>query len=230
MPGKTVRVAGGVGMALLAIAFPWLTLHASGHWVPFVAQRVSKVYRVTASGKVLVSETSQLWLRNSQGSVYRRKLRIKAPGLSDKPASATAKLFDNTTGITYRIIYPTKSVLIMTKRGPAVPTTSVSFHKQLTKDRFIGRKIIDGIECEGWRLTWGITNAHPTGGDAGVEWVAPSLNYIPLESVINDDPYELVRRVTKIQPRTEPDSHFFQLPAAFSVSRVIRQWMPVAKR
>lgn len=210
-------------MALLAIAFPWLTLHASGPWAPFVAQRVSKVYRVTASGKVLVSERNQLWLRNSQGSLYQRNLLIKAPGLSDESASTTAKLFDNTTGITYRIIYPTKSVLIMTNREPVMPTTSVSFHKQFSKDRFIGRKIIDGIECEGWRLTYGITEAHPTGGDAGVEWVAPSLNFIPLVSVIIDNGYESVRRITKIQPGTEPASHFFKLPAGFSISQVIRQ-------
>jgi hypothetical protein len=212
---KAVRVLVGCCLVFLAFVLPSISLAAAGHWVPFVAQRISKVYEVTPNGKVLIAETSQVWLRDSKGSLYQRNTPVfgRGPGME----SATATLFDGTTGTTYMINYPGKMVRTMKTGHPAEPPTPASFHAYMPQNRFIGRRIIDGIECEGWRTKWADSAAHPGGGNAGETWVAPSLDFVPLESVMNDNGMEIDVRVTSIQTGTEPDASLMQIPAGFSV-------------
>lgn len=212
---KTTRPIMAAGLVLVALALPSIASAAAGHWVPFVAQRISKTYRVTPKGKVLIKETSQVWLRSSNGSLYQRNMPVFGGGPAMEAETAT--LFDATTGTTYMINYKGQTARSMKKGQPPEPPTPASFHARMPKNQFIGRKTIDGIECEGWRMNWGASVVHPGGGNAGETWVAPSLNFVPLEAVINDNGLEVDLQVTAIQPGREPDPSLLQIPAGFSV-------------
>lgn len=221
MPTKLTRptvVAGA--LVLLAFLFPGFTLHASGPWVPFVSQRLVKVYKVSGNSKHLISEKSEVWLRNSQGSTYLRS----TPMIGVKPSAQweMATLVDATTDTTYVIDYRNKTVRV--EKGhpptPRTPPTPDSFHSSMPKDRFIGRKTIDGIKCEGYRMLWAPGTARVDAGKpAGEAWVAPSLNFAALENTIQDRMagQEIDIRVVSIQAGQEPDSALFKIPAGFRV-------------
>ena len=212
------RMAIACCLVLLGVIVPGPATGGEGPWVPFVAQRISKTYRLSATGKTLIGEESDLWLRDDQGSLYLRITPIfgAVPG-----APEVVLLFDATTGSTYRIDYRSKTIRAQRGGQPvAAPLDAESFHSRRPRDRFIGRKTILGIECEGWRTVWAKSVAHPEGGSGGEEWVAPSLNFAPLESVTIDLGIEVDIRMTEIEPGAKADPMFFQLPQGFALGKV----------
>jgi hypothetical protein len=200
-------------LALLAVADWGGFLDSAGAWVPFVAQRESKSYRVSASGKVLAEHTSGLWLRNSQGSLYERD----TPIFTEVPQAAyeAALLFDNTNGTTYQVDYAAKTIKVLRRGRPVAPPEPDEFRRQMPKDRFIGGKTIAGVVCERWQTVWAGSVLHSPGEAAGEECDAPSLNFTPLEIVTLDDGIEDHTIVTAINVGVEPDPTFFRLPENF---------------
>lgn len=211
-PRPTRRVIPWIAL-VVSVPFWSAGSRAQGPWVPFVAQRLAKVYQLNAGGKKLIAEQSGVWLRNGQGSIYMRN----TPLLGNLPAAAaeTATLTDGTTGTAYLIDYASKTVRMKRKGQPRKLPTSASFHSRMPQDRFIGRKTIDGIECEGYRMLWSMGAPSPDSGqDAGEMWVAPSLNFAPLDMVIMHDEIEreIDVDVVSISPGQEPDRALFRIP------------------
>jgi hypothetical protein len=205
---------------LLLVALALITLNlssgltgGSGPWVPFVAQRIASLYRVSGSGKTLIQQVSEVWMRNSQGSTYLRK----TPIVSELPEVVYEKamLSDATTGTTYMLDYAAKTVRILGKGKAVVPPTSAAFSSNMPQDRFLQKKTIAGVEC----LQWQMLSANSVDGAAsepgGEMCFAPSLNFAPIESVTSDGAMESDVEVTSIQPGQEPDPKFFQLPDGF---------------
>jgi len=202
-------------IAPLVLIFWCSTLLASGRWVPFVAQRLMQTYQLSGNSKKLIAEKSEVWLRNSQGSIYLRGTPIV--GVTPSAAWETASLFDAASGTTYLIDYKNQTVTAQRKGKPVAPPTAASFHSHMPQSRFIGRKTIDGIECEGWRMVWSGGSPPPNSGQpAGEIWVAPSLNFAELDGVILDHLIgeEIDVHVVSISPGQEPDTGLFQLPPA----------------
>jgi hypothetical protein len=173
---RMIRAAALGGLALLAVVFPHGLLRGAESWVPFVAQRMIKIYRVSGNSKVLLQVNSGLWLHNSQGSLYERNTIVV--GDSPQLLPEIALLSDAAMGLTY-IDYTNKSVKLLQKGKPLAPPTAQSFHSYFSQpplpriyfhlafdrmiNRFMARKTIAGIECEGWRMVWGDDVEHTPG-------------------------------------------------------------------
>lgn len=195
------------------VSFPlWCpAVQAAGQWVPFVAQRTGSVYKVSGNSKKLISQTSDVWLRNSDGSTYERG----TPLFGNTPAIAPdlATLFDARTGTTYRINYKSQTMTRERIGKPVSPPTASTF--KMPPSRFIGQKKIAGIVCKGWRMVWSMAApAVNAGKPAGEAWFAPSLNFTALENVIIDHAAgeETIIQVTSIHPGQLPDQRLFEIP------------------
>jgi hypothetical protein len=213
---RVIRTLVLVALALIVLAFSPGLPGGSGPWVPFVAQRIARLYRISGAGKTLIQEVSEVWLRNSQGSLYLRK----TPIVSELPQVAYEKamLSDATTGTTYMLDYAAKTIRIVGKGKPVVPPTSASFSSDMPQDRFVGKKTIAGVECLRWRMVWADSAAHAAGEPGGEMCFAPSLNFAPIEAVESDGAMESDTEVTSIQPGEEPDPKLFQLPEGFTMA------------
>lgn len=193
------------------VSFPlWCpAVQAAGQWVPFVAQRMVSVYKVSGNTKELISQTGEVWLRDSDGSTYERG----TPLFGNTPAIAPdlATLFDARTGTTYQINYKSQTMTRERIGQPVSPPTTSTFH--MPPSRFIGQKKIAGVECKGWRMVWSMATVN-AGKPAGEVWVAPSLNFAALENVFVDQAggEETIFQVTSIRPGQPPDQRLFQIP------------------
>lgn len=207
---RMVRTVVLVALALVVVAISSGLPGGSGLWVPFVAQRITRTYEVSASGKTLINEVSEVWLRNSQGSIYIRK----TPIVSEVPQAAfeRAMLFDATTGTMYMLDYTAKVIKMLRKGKSVVPPTSASLLSGMPQDRFLGSKTVAGVECQRWQTVWRGSVVHTAGEPGGEMCYAPSLNFAPIESVTLDGTTETDSEVTSIQPGQEPDPKLFQAP------------------
>jgi hypothetical protein len=211
---RVIRALVLVALALIVVEFSPGLPGGSGPWVPFVAQRIARLYRISPSGKKLIGEASEVWLRNSQGSLYLRR----TPIVSEVPEAAYEKamLVEATTGTTYMLDYAAKTIRILRKGKPLVPVTPASFSSSMPQDRFIGKKTIAGVECLQWRMVSADSLVHTAGEPGGEMCFAPSLNFAPIESVDSDGAMESQMEVTSIQPGQDPDPKLFQLPDGFT--------------
>lgn len=212
----STRTAARACAALVAIAFSCVCALGAGPWVPFVAQRIAKTYRLSASGKNLTRETSEVWLRNSAGSTYLRNTVVF--GSSPPGASERAMLFDALTGTTYVIDYGAKTVRVMRKGSPPAPPSAASFEKNMANNQPVKQKAVAGVACMGWKMGWSGSAVHTRGEPAGEAWFAPSLNFLPLATVMVDreNGVEIDTAVVSIQPGREPNPKLFLVPSDFA--------------
>lgn len=190
---------------LLLAAFYAISRPAfSQTWVPFVGVQRQTLYKLSAAGKQLVSESEGAFMRNSNGSIYSRNTPVFGlpPG-----AQFPAHLQDARTGVTYILNYAQKSATPMFAGAGSSPLHAPSKPPVPADATPLGQKTIAGVKCIGYRLT-------NSPGLTVEIWFAPSLNYLAM-AVHNTFPSENVERdadMISIDPGKQPDPQYFRLP------------------
>jgi hypothetical protein len=152
-------------------------------WVSFSAVKVSRVYQLSTSGRELIKETRQFTARSKDGSLFVYDAANYDPSSKN---NHVGMLLDVATGKFFRIDYGHQRVQVLRTPGPDVsltlrPTTGEDY-KAAPPERSLGRKMINGVLCIGWKAV--ATGPNTMGGEM---WVAPSLNYEPVEGVTLDE-------------------------------------------
>ena len=176
-------------------------------WVPFVATGSARSFKLTSSGKELISEELALRMRDSHGSTYTRSVTISG----NRHDHVT--LDDNRSGNVYSINYSRKEAVVIRSSSEARrPRTAEEFANQWTHgEEYLGTKTIDGIECVGYMVSESVDQSTPT-------WFAPSLNFAILQVTLHPRPdVELVLSLEDIRVGEEPDPNLFRIPEDFIV-------------
>jgi len=184
-------------------------------WVPFTAQRVIRRYSLSTSGRgEIQSETRAFTARNKDGSLF----VYDAPNYN--PSSTKhhmGMLEDAATGKTFRIDYDHERVRVLGTPDPdellprRPPTAEVN--KPASPELDLGSKMIGGVRCIGWKVVAGGPN-YP----GGEMWVAPSLNYSMVESIILDysNNVQIEVHLEDIQVGRQPDHpEIFRIPEGY---------------
>lgn len=179
-----------------------------GLWVPFVAKRIDRVRVVAGTG-----EASSYYARDSHGSLYMRVNRETHSGLIR--ADRGAFLYDRPHQTTYYIDFKHKVVRVRpvpANLGPEYqpePLSRQAFDDSHSGDTLLGRLVISGVECEGYRLS----KVHSKVRSFNEVWYAPSLNFMPVRL----EARHRSRLVQDIQVGVEPDPSLFRLPTGFKL-------------
>jgi len=186
----------------------------NGSWIPLVAKRTAKVYQESVGKKILISETTGNYLRNRAGSVYQRDL----PVLGERRDSI-AHVQDLPAREVYEVNYESKTATVIGELGslrPLQPPTADEFRQQLRSAQSLGTKVISGVECEGYKIA-----PSETGRTEGEMWVAPSLNFLPVQHRIIDhaNGAEILIVLEEIHAGVDPDPGLFSVPEGFTVQQ-----------
>jgi hypothetical protein len=212
---------------LVLICFGWGVAASWGteepkaaEWVPFVAKSVQKTeieevggpYAVTASG---------VFLRDKHGSWYRRTT-VASSRLPIRGATDTAFLFDRVNHKYYLLDFTRKAIKGLQVSGSEQvwfrlsPISPQEFGQDRSKDKFLGKKISSGVECEGFA----IHDPRHKGKYLAEVWYAPSLNYLAVEARSRaPSGHEVTTQVEEIQVGKEPDPQYFRLPDGFKIMK-----------
>jgi hypothetical protein len=151
---KPLCIAAGITLAA-ALLIPTKSRSQAAGWVPFVASQTQKAYNLSPTGeKQLIQEGTGVYMQRSDGSFYERRIPLYG---SPAASADTAIIFDGKVGRTYSVNYSIKEARVVTepKPGeviPVQPPTAESIRARYPSERFLGSRIISGIQCEGWYL------------------------------------------------------------------------------
>jgi hypothetical protein len=204
---------------------------AAVEWVPFVAKWVQQDELQTLWGHLTV-RVSGIYVRDKRGSWFRRAtaspIRGGSPiaGYTDRGGlpimvyTDTAGLCDRVSHTFYSLDFTRKTIKALQVDITAEPLlgdnpmSPQAFEQHRSEDRFLGKKIISGVECEGYA----IHDSHHKGEYLSEAWYAPPLNYLVIEGKSRlQDGREVTTRVEKIQAGKEPDPKYFRLPKGFKM-------------
>lgn len=204
-------------LAACACATPWCAQQDTSAWVPFTAQRITRMYGLSTSGRGdIISETRVFTARSKDGSLF----IYDAPNYN--PSSTEhhiGMLEDAVTGKTFRIDYDHERVRVLGTPDPdellprRPPTAEVN--KPASPELDLGSKMISGVRCIGWKVV-----AAGPNNPGGEMWVAPSLNYSMVESIILDysNNVQIEVHLEDIQVGREPDHpELFRIPEGYQL-------------
>jgi len=204
-----------IGLAsLLILTCPSSTYSQQDHdaWMPFTAQKVTRTYGLSTSGRGdIQGETRVFTARGKDGSLFIYDAANYDPSSREHHVGI---LEDAVTGKTFRINYAHQSVRVLqtpepNKPLPLRPPTGEEY-KPPSPELSLGSKMISGVQCIGWKVVAGGPN-----NPGGEMWVAPSLNYSIVESIILDysNNVQIEVCLEDIQIGREPDHpELFRLP------------------
>lgn len=202
---------------LVGIGITWAGQANSG-WTPFTSIQVVTAYDTSGGKRKLIGEHTGVYMRNQDGSVYNQFVTVLGP-----PGPGTidpATLQDATTGITYRINYHSRTLTIVQRPAqgspyhPLPPPTAQSFDAVRPHDLYLGAKIVNGVQLQGWKA-----RQSADGILGGEVWVDPSLNYTPvITKIVNSrDHLEVDSSLQNIRVGLPKDVDVFKVPSNFSV-------------
>jgi hypothetical protein len=204
---KIVLLAGILSGALCALE----TAADEGEVVPVVSIITRKVYRLSPHGSNVESTRVGIYLRRSDGSAFERTIpQSGAPPEGNDEAwlwlAREAKL--------YRLDYQARRAVRMPMPADPLrfPYSAPALPGSGSADERIGRKVVAGLDCEGYR--------RPPEGNTreALYWLAPALNSLPLLSRSpGGEGRERVVRLEDVEVGREPDASFFELPEGFEV-------------
>ncbi len=171
-----------------------------------------KVYQSFLGGRTLIQERTGSFLRNRAGSIYRRTLSVLGPQVD-----STAHLEDAKTGKVYEIDYKSKKVTTigqLSMTTPRQPLTADEFRRQFASAQWLGKKVISEVECKGYKIP-----PNDGGATEGELWLAPSLNFLPVQNKIIDHLHNDAVLVTleDIHAGLDPDPELLRVPEGFTV-------------
>ncbi|MGD0008097.1 MAG: hypothetical protein ABSE93_06090 [Terriglobia bacterium] len=201
-------------VGVCACGISWCGQGETSAWVPFVAQRVIRTYSLSTSGRgEIQSETRAFTARGNDGSVFIYDAANYDPSSRGHHVGI---LEDAVTGKTFRIDYDHERVRVRGTPDPdellprRPPTAEVN--KPASPELDLGSKMISGVRCIGWKVV-----AAGPNNPGGEMWVAPSLNYSMVESIILDysNNVQIEVHLEDIQGGREPDPEPFRIPEGF---------------
>jgi hypothetical protein len=184
--------------------------NATGVWVPFTANKVTRIYTLLANGEKHTDEITQFVARNGDGALY----------IGDIPGTPSIKwlrgtLLDARTCDKYQIDYEHKSFTLHRSITPCPlrPPTGEEY-QHVPPERSLGTRMIAGVQCIG------IKGETSRGNDESREtWVAPFLNFEVIETTILY--YQKQNRIEDkidledLQVGKRPDPELFRIPEGF---------------
>lgn len=215
-----------VGAVLIAICAPLargcallLAQDSSPHWVPFAATLVQEVHEPALGGVSVSGTITSVYVRNSRGVSYTRTVATTSSAPQLRGGRDVAYLHDWSNQMTYVINFVNKT--IRRKSDPSgdqdfavEPMSRADFDRRHAADLSLGKQMLSGVECEGYKLA----DPHHKGKYRGEEWFAPSLDFMVVRySGRLPDGGETTVVVKDLEPGKEPDSSFFRLPEGFKL-------------
>jgi hypothetical protein len=92
------------------------------------------------------------------------------------------------------------------------PASRADFERRHAADLFLGKQLVSGVECIGYKLA----DPRHKGKYSGEEWFAPSLNFLAVRYRGRlPDGGEISSLLKDLEPGKEPDPSFFRLPEGF---------------
>ncbi len=202
-----------VFLLLAVYAWPGMAFsqqNATWVWVPFTANKVTRIYILLANGEKHADESTEFVARNWDGALY----------IGDIPGTPPTKwlhgtLLDARNCDKYQIDYEHKSFTLRRSFTPCPlrPPTGEEY-QHVVPERSLGTRMIGGVQCIGIK---GGTNH---GNDeTGETWVAPSLNYEVIETTILHYQKQTVIKwkvdLEDLQVGKRPDPELFRIPEVF---------------
>ncbi len=155
-----------------------------------------------------------VYARNSHGSTYLRRTIKKNTGpLPVVGDTDIAVLLDRPNRLTYIIDFVQKTVRKVPATGSnseANPPSREQFATTHAGEESLGKQVISGVECEGYRAPVPKFKKH-----FSETWYAPSLNFIVVKMSgynVQKDPVESVLENIQLGP---PDPNLFRPPQGF---------------
>jgi hypothetical protein len=203
-------LAGGSGVSLGQESVP--REPAPTQWVPFVAEKVEESR--TDYGRLTVAGA---YVRNKDGSEYRRRTAHSTGPLPLVGATDEGILYVRPQNVTYEIDFRRKIVIRHVAKHPDLgpePITRDEFDKQRVTDDFLGKQVISGVECEGYRIHHGGKKKK----NDPEAWFAPSLSFLVVKSQRRtSEGFDVVASIDNLEPGKEPDPAFFRLSEGFKL-------------
>jgi len=184
--------------------------NATWVWVPFTANKVTRISILLANGEKHTDESTEFMARNWDGALY----------VGDIPGTPSLKwlrgtLLDARTCDKYQIDYLHKSFTLHRSFPPCPlrPPTGEEY-QNVPPERSLGTRMIAGVYCIG--IKGGPTHGND---DTGETWVAPSLNYEAVETTILH--YQKQTRIEwkidleDLHVGKRPNPELFRIPEGF---------------
>jgi hypothetical protein len=192
-----------------------------GQWIPLVARFVERDHTWTQHGLPEALEFSGTYFRDRYGSWYRRmKLASRLNLLRVVGGTDSALLYDRPNHTMYTIDF-TQSTLhkqvVDASAFPdfaAAPMSRQVFEADHSQDKFLGRKRVGGLDCEGYALR----DERRKNKYVAEMWYAPSLAFLAVaaKSHFKGD-QDITTTLEDIQPGRDPDPQYFTLPVDLKV-------------
>jgi hypothetical protein len=214
MPPRLYATLVVVCLACGSAAFPQAEESITAEWVPFVAKWAQTNDIESVQGHY-AAKASGIFVRDNRGSWFRRLTTNSVRGNSPIIGYTDAAfLCDRVNHKAYLLDFSSKTITPMQMSDRDQPLSSRDFEFQHSLDKFLGKQIVSGVECEGYALHGSRHNGRYT----TEEWYAPSLNYLVVESKVHiQGDQEVEARVEEIQVGKEPDPQYFSLPKGFKM-------------
>ncbi len=212
IPAKFVTTA--AISIMLILSFSVLGQEAPNPWIPFTARMVERYYITSMGEPPTKLEFSGYFARDSRGSTYlRRSFKKSTSHLPMVGPKDTVILSDRPNRLAYFIDLDQKTVRKeheATSNWEADPLSRGRFAKARAGEESLGKQVISGVECEGYRAPVPKFKKHFT-----ETWYAPSLNFLPVKMsgyTLDKDTVESVLENIQVGP---PDPSLFRPPQGF---------------
>lgn len=189
------------------------------HWVPVTARIVEWAGIETHFGDFSAVQISGVYARDRSGTTYSR-LGDSSSKYANLGMPDMANLIDRVHRAQWKIYYFEKVALHLSldvEEHPDYseqPMTREIFERTHAEDRRLGRKLISGIKCEGYR----VRDPESKGKYRDEMWYAPDLNFLMVKSSSFPASGQVITvTLVDIQSGKDPDPNLFQIPAGFKV-------------
>jgi hypothetical protein len=210
--GRSVVLAGSCLLLFGSAAYSGQGQEAPSSWIPFTANVADQSTVDDRTLGHVEFERVGFYARDGRGNSYQKYRYVRTPrGLPVRGASNDVVLHDRTNHIAYSVDPVRRS---FRKEGPdpsdlrAMPLTRGEFDQARKGEKFIGKKVISGLECEGFQTPTRFSKKY-----VNETWYAPSLNFMVIKATVyvnRLNRFEVLFKDFKIG--TEPDPSLFRLP------------------
>ena len=188
-------------------------------WIPFTAKQVQTYALDLPSGGPRGAELIGLYVRDSHGRSYNRLRVTSSPGsLPAYGMTDTATLFDRPSQKFFQIDFVRKTFRIQDpdpSNRSTEPLSREQFDKAHAGEKFLGKQVISGVECEGFQVPTPHFKNH-----FNETCYAPALNFMVIRATgYNPRKQRFEIRLEDIQAGREPDPSLFRLPDGFKEAK-----------
>jgi hypothetical protein len=194
---------------------------SANEWTPLVARFVERDQTWTKLGSPETLEFSGIYLRDRYGSWYRRMtLASKLNLLRIVGGTDSALLYDRPNHTMYTLDFTRGTLhkqVVEVNALPdfaATPMSREVFEASHSQDKFLGRKRLAELDCEGYALR----DERRRDKYVAEMWYAPSLAFLPVAAKSHfKGNQDISTMLENIEPGKDPDPLYFTLPVNLKV-------------